>query len=261
MTLISTDDGAKIYCKVDGEPGKPALLLSNSLGTNLGMWDDQVPVFAEHFRIIRYDSRGHGKSSAPAGDYTMDRLGKDALAVLDAHDVNRAYYCGLSKGGMVGMWLGSNAPDRLRRAVFCNTSANPGMPEVWAERIRAVRANGMSAVEDGILERWFTAKFRDTAPARVDKVRQMLRTTPPQGYAGCSAAIRDMNQEESIRTIRLPVMVVIGEFDPATPPDHGRKIHQAINGSKLVEIKDAAHLTNIEQTEIYNKAVLDFLRG
>jgi 3-oxoadipate enol-lactonase len=252
--------GTRIFHRFDGKPGAPPLVLSNSLGTNLGMWDPQVEALAGRFRVVRYDSRGHGQSAAPPGPYRIEELGRDLLGLLDALGLPRVRFCGLSKGGMVGMWLASHAPERVERLVLCNTSAHLGPPELWNARIEAVRASGMEAVAPQVLDRWFTGEFRARAPEAVEKVRRMLLSTPAEGYAACCAAIRDMDQRESIASIRAPTLVVVGSRDPATPPEHGRAIAVRIRGARVVELP-AAHLSNVEAAEGFTAAVLDFLSG
>lgn len=253
-----TIDGCRLHYRLDGPAGRPVLLLSNSLGTDMGMWEAQVPAFASRFRVLRYDSRGHGGSDAPAGPCTIERLGRDALGLLDALGIGRVAFCGLSKGGMVGMWLGANAPDRVERLALCNTSARMEPASAWDDRIRAVREGGMAAIVDAVLARWFTPAFRKSRPDAVEPVRRMLLSTPPEGYAACCAAIRDMDQREAIRAIGAPALVVVGEHDPATPPVHGRLIAERIAGAALVGLP-AAHLSNIEAAPAFTEAVLAFL--
>lgn len=256
--FVTMDDGARIHVEAEPDNGKPPVLFSNSLGTNLHMWDAQMDAFGEAFRIIRYDSRGHGRSDAPGGFYTIDRLGRDALAILDALDIEHAYFCGLSKGGMVGQWLGSHASDRIERMALCNTAAHIPLPDLWNQRIEIATSKGMQPLVKGIVERWFSEDFRRDNPGEVERVGAMVLSTPGQGYAACCAAIRDMDQRETNRKITTPTLVVAGEKDPATPPDLGREIHQLITGSKFV-LLDAAHLSNIEKTDDFNRAVLGFL--
>jgi|SRR5215470_4309743 len=250
--------GIRLFHRFDGPVGAPPLVLSNSLGTNAGMWDDQIPALAERFRVLRYDSRGHGQSEVPPGPYRIEELGRDLIALLDALDIPRVRFCGLSKGGMVGMWLASNAPERVERLVLCNTSAHLPGRELWNARIEAVRTSGMAAVAPQVLERWFTPEFRDRAPEAVERVRRMLLTTPAEGYAACCAAIRDMDQRETIASIRAPTLVIVGTRDPATPPEHGRAIADRIRGAQVVELP-AAHLSNIEAAERFTEALVDFL--
>jgi 3-oxoadipate enol-lactonase len=256
--VVTMDDGVGIHVEAAPENGRPALLFSNSLGTDLHMWDAQMAPFADRFRIIRYDSRGHGRSDAPDGHYTMDRLGRDALAILDALGIERTCYCGLSKGGMVGQWLGSHVPERVERLALSNTSAYIPLPDLWNMRIETATTRGMADLSQGIIERWFSEEFRKDNPAEIARVTDMVLATPGHGYAGCCAAIRDMDQRETTKTIKVPTLVVAGAKDPATPPDHGRLIHDMIEGSKFV-LLDAAHLSNIERTTEFNRAVLGFL--
>ena len=256
--FVTMDDGVRIHVEAAPDNGRPPLLFSNSLGTSLHMWDAQMASFGDAFRIIRYDSRGHGRSDAPPGAYTMDRLGRDALAILDALAIARTRYCGLSKGGMVGQWLGSQVPERIERMALSNTSAYIPAPELWKTRIEVATDKGMAALSQGIIERWFSEEFRENNPDEIARVTGMVLATPGHGYAGCCAAIRDMDQRASTKGIKVPTLVVAGARDPATPPDHGREIHKLIEGSEFV-LLDAAHLSNIERTAEFNRAVLGFL--
>jgi 3-oxoadipate enol-lactonase len=258
MDHVVVDDGRRIALRLDGPVDRPPLLLSNSLGTTFRMWDAQMPRLSEAFRVIRYDSRGHGQSDAPAGDYSIARLAADALAVLDSLHIETAAFVGLSKGGMVGQWLGAHAPERLTRLVLANTAAWMGPASAWQSRIDTVMRDGMGAITEAVLERWFTPGFRDAAPEAVAPVRDMLLATAPQGYAGCCAAIRDMDQRESLSAICTPTLVIGGLQDPATPPDKAEEIAEGVAGSRLVML-DAAHLSNIEQPEAFTAALLDFL--
>ena len=258
MTIVQAN-GIDIYTRWDGPEGAPVLLLSNSLGTRLEMWDDQMEALTAHFRVLRYDSRGHGRTSAPDRDYTMDELGQDAVALLDALEIDRVWYCGLSKGGMVGQWLGCNAPGRLEKLVLSNTAAHLGPRELWDDRVRISREQGMEPLVDVILQRWFTEAFRTSSPERVEKVKAQVLSTPGHGYGACSAAIRDMDQREAIKSITTPTLVIAGAEDPATTPEAGKLIADSIAGAKLEIIPEAAHLANIEQTEHYNRVLVSFL--
>jgi len=175
--------GCHLHVEVDGPENAPVLMLSNSLGTNLHMWDEQAKELAKDFRVVRYDQRGHGKSGAPKTPYTLDRLGKDVLKILDSLEIKRTHFCGLSMGGMTGMWLGRNAPERIIRLVLSNTAAKIGDPDLWNTRILTVTKQGMSAIVGSVLERWFSKPFRERAPQTITSVRKMLLTTPPQGWA------------------------------------------------------------------------------
>jgi 3-oxoadipate enol-lactonase len=251
-------DGCPIHVEIEGPEKAPVLVFSNSLGTNLHMWDDQAKHLAKKFRVVRYDQRGHGKSGAPKVPYTLDRLGKDVVAILDGLKIERAHFCGLSMGGFTGMWLGRLAPKRIGKLILSNTAAKIGDPVIWNGRIQTVLGKGMGAIVDSVLERWFTKAFREKEPQAIARVREMLLTTPPQGYAGCSAAIRDMDQRWDIGAIALPTLVIAGEHDPATTAKDGELIAKRIKGSKFVKL-DAAHLLNIEQSKRYTDTIEKFL--
>jgi 3-oxoadipate enol-lactonase len=253
-----TVGACRFFYQWDGPPTSPVLMLSNSLGSDLTMWDRQIPALARHFRVLRYDSRGHGKTDAPPGPYTIDQLGRDAAALVETLISGTVSFCGLSKGGMVGMWLGVHHPAIVRRLVLANTSANLATRSVWDDRIRAVSASGMGAVAGTVIERWFTAEFRQRSPAVVDACRRMLVSTPVQGYAACCAAIRDMDQTATISSIKHPTLVIVGDYDPATPPSHGEFIAAAIDGAELHRLP-AAHLSNIEAHEEFNDVLVRFL--
>ena len=261
MPTITTDDGVVLNYEFEGAAGAPVVLFSNSLGTDLGMWDDQMETLSATRRILRYDSRGHGRSGAPKGPYSIERLGRDALCLLDALGLETVDYCGLSKGGMVGMWLGTNAGARFGRMVFANTAAHLPTEEMWRHRAATVRADGMQAIVAAVVNRWFTEGFQAREPERVGRIREMILAIDPEGYAGCCEAIAEMDQRETIRTIANPVLVIAGAEDAATPPDHAHQIAEAIEGAQLVVLPDAAHLSNIEQRDLFNDALTDFLAG
>ncbi len=252
-------DGARFHYRTEGREDAPVLVLSNSLGTDFTLWDAQVPAFSARFRVLRYDTRGHGQTAVAAGPYTLDRLGRDAVALLDALGVARAHFCGISLGGMSGMWLGAQAASRIDRLVLCNTSSYMPTAEMWNARIAAVERDGMGAVAEPVIGRWFTDEFRASHPDAVERVRRVLLQTSPAGYAACSAAIRDMDQRKSIEGIRAPTLVIAGSRDPSTPPEMGRSLAAAIPGATYREL-DAAHLSNIQQAAAFNDAVLQFLR-
>ena len=252
-------NGTDLNYRIDGRHGAPSLLFSNSLGTNIGMWDEQVQTLGQRFRIIRYDSRGHGLSGAPDAEYTMEMLGRDALGLMDHLEIDKTFYVGLSKGGMIGQWLGANAGDRFERIVLSNTSSYMNNDELWNSRIAAARsAAGMDGLVDAISERWFTPGFRERDPEEVNRVQQMILTTPARGYAGCCAAIRDMDQRPILPSITVATMVIVGDQDPATTPEHGKYIADNVPGARLWTIENAAHLSNIEQPGQYLDALSSF---
>jgi 3-oxoadipate enol-lactonase len=260
MPMINADDGCPINVELTGPDGAPALMLSNSLGTNLHMWDDQVGEWSKHYRVIRYDRRGHGRSGVPAGPYSMERFGRDVISVLDALKVKKTNWCGLSMGGMVGQWLGANAPDRVEKLILSNTNSYYADKAPWADRIKFVRENGLAKMVDPNMERWFTAGFRARAPEVIAHMKAMFLATDPAGYIACCEAIRDMDFRASNPSIKAPTLVIVGAQDPATPPAQGEAIAKQIPGAKLASI-DAAHIANLEQPKQYAETVLNFLRG
>jgi 3-oxoadipate enol-lactonase len=243
---------------VDGPAEAPALMLSNSLGTTLDMWEPQLPELTRHFRVIRYDARGHGKSVVTPGPYSIEQLARDALAILDALEIASAHWVGLSLGGMIGQWLVTHAPQRIGRAVLANTGAQMGRPDLWNMRVRTAREKGMEALVESIVARWFTPGFQKTQVETVARISAMVKATPAEGYAATCSAIRDMDQRESIRRASRPVLVIVGAQDPATPPAMGQLIARSIPGGKLATV-DAAHLSNVEQPLTFTRAVVDFL--
>jgi 3-oxoadipate enol-lactonase len=222
------------------------------------MWDPQVAALTEHFRVLRYDSRGHGSSDVSPGPYDIALLARDVLALLDALELGRVKFCGLSIGGMIGIWLGANAPARVEQLVLSNTAAHIGGPELWNSRIEAVRKGGMAALADTVIGRWFTPRFRESNPETIGRIRDMLLGTPPEGYAACAAAVRDMDQRDLLTRITAPTLVICGTQDPATPPEHGRFIAERVKGARLVEL-EASHLSNVEAAPAYNRTLLEFL--
>jgi len=258
MPMIQADDGCPIHVELAGREGAPALMLSNSLGTDLTMWDEQVKPFTEHFRLIRYDRRGHGQSGVPQGPYSMERLGRDVIAVLDALGVEKTNWCGLSMGGMVGQWLGANAPERIEKLVLSNTNSYYEDKNFWHGRIKMVRDKGLEPLVDANMARWFTEGFRARAPQTMQRMTEMLLGTKLPGYIACCEAVRDMDFRESNPRITAPTLVIVGAEDAATPPAFGEAIRAQIKGAQLASI-DAAHIANVEQPEAYSQAVLDFL--
>jgi 3-oxoadipate enol-lactonase len=257
MPFVEIGDFRAHYA-LSGPAGAPVLVLSNSLGTNFSLWDPQLPEFEKHLQVLRYDTRGHGQSSVTAGPYRIEQLGRDVLHVLDRLSLERVHFCGLSLGGMIGMWLGINAPERLSKMVLCNTAARIGTPELWNARIDAVRKGGMKSIAAAVIERWFTLSFRAAAPETIAHTQRMIEASPPEGYAACCAAIRDMDQRETISAITLPTLVISGAMDPATPPADCQFLASKIRGARYVELA-AAHLSNVEAAAQFSAEVLRFL--
>lgn len=259
MPYVTLPSGNFFY-RYDGPSDGPLLVLSHSLGTDHSMWEPQVPAFARAFRVLRYDSRGHGASAVPPGPYTIEDLGRDVLDLYEALGIGRAHFCGLSMGGMVGMWLAANAPDRVERLALCNTAARLGPPQLWDARIEAIRAGGMSAIVAAGLARWFTRAFMNGSPEVIGHMGQMLANTPAEGYIACCEAIRDMDQRAILPRIRAKTLVITGEWDVATPPADGRFLASSIPGARYLELA-AAHISNIEAADSFTDAVLRFLVG
>jgi 3-oxoadipate enol-lactonase len=256
---ITTDDGVSLHTRSDGHGDGPPLLLLNSLGTDLSMWDLQVPGWAATRRVVRFDQRGHGRSQTPPPPYSLDRLGQDALAVLDAYELGTFDLCGLSLGGLVALWLTGSAPERVRRAVFADTAARVGTEEGWRARAETVRIHGMDAVTDLVLDRFFSPAFRAAGSPAVAAVERMLREASVDGYAGSCDALARADLTELARAVRAPSLVVVGMADEATPPADARTLHGLLEDAELVEIPDAGHLANLERPEFFGLVVHGFL--
>lgn len=258
MPIIDAE-GCPIHVAVEGEPGRPALMLSNSLGTDLHMWDGQVADFTRHFRLVRYDRRGHGRSGAPKGPYTMERLGRDAIAVMDALGLARVHWCGLSMGGMVGIWLAAQAPGRIDRLILSNTTSHYADKTLWDQRIAAVReAGGLAPLADRLLALWFTKDFREGEPAIMERLRATLAESSVEGYIGCCEAIRDMDHRLLLASITKPTLIIAGRYDQPTPLAASEYMREQIAGAQLT-VLEAAHISNIEQRQAHTEAVLSFL--
>ena len=247
-------------CRLDGPEHAPVVALSNSLGTNLSMWEEQMPGLTQRCRVLRYDTRGHGASSVTQEPYTIAQLGRDVVGLLDDLKIRRAHFCGLSLGGVTGMWLGVNAADRVDRLVLANTAPKIYTQEIWNTRIENVRKDGLESIADAVIGGWLSQGFRDREPAAAARMRAMLISTPAEGYIGCCAAIRDSDQREAIQGIKRPTLIISGTHDKATPPAEGRKMVEAIAGARYVEL-DAAHISNIEAANRFTAELIDFLSG
>jgi 3-oxoadipate enol-lactonase len=248
----------RLHYRVDGIHDGPVLVLSNSLGTDLSMWDRQVAAMARDFQIIRYDSRGHGASLVTPGPYTIEMLARDVLNLLDHLEIAQAHFCGLSMGGMAGIWLAAHEPNRIGRLILANTAAVLGPREAWDARMEAVRAGGLATIANTVMERWFTPVFREEFPGDVEGARRTLLATPAEGYIACCSAIRDMDQRAVLTSIRARTLVIAGQHDPATPPELCKHLADSIPGARLTQLS-AAHLSNIEAADSFNASVLDFL--
>jgi 3-oxoadipate enol-lactonase len=245
--------------RVDGPPQAPVLVLSHALGLSMAMWDPQLARLSQDFKVLRYDHRGHGGSSVPAGPYPIEDLGRDLLQLLDRLGLDRVSFCGLSLGGMVGTWVAANAPERVDRLVLCCTAARMPRPDDFAARARTVREHGIEAIAQALIARWFTPSFPARHPDLVGRIRAILVSTPREGYAGACEAIAQMDLRDDLARITAPTLVIGAEHDQSTPPEKSREIAEGIPGAALVVIPDAAHIANVEQPEAVSNQILDHL--
>ena len=251
-------NGARLHVRCDGERGRPTVLLSNSLGTELSMWDAQAAILATRFHVVRYDTRGHGASEATPGPYSIAQLGADALALLDHLDIARAHFVGLSMGGVIGQWLGIHAPERLHRLVLANTAPRIGTAEGWRARAAAVRASGMAEIAAGSPGRWFTPGFVARQPVVVGTLQKTVRGLDPEGYAACCEALAANDLRRDVGRIAAPTLVIAGAEDPVTNVADGEALAAGVEGATLVTLP-ASHLSNIEAPDRFTQAVAAFL--
>jgi 3-oxoadipate enol-lactonase len=250
----------EVHCVVEGPEDGAIVVLGESLGSDLRMWDAQAAALANTgYRVVRYDHRGHGRSPAPAGPYTLDELGADALALLDRLGASRVHWVGLSLGGMIGMWLAEQAPERIARLVLCCTSAKLGPREMWDDRIATVREGGTATQAGPAAERWLTEGFRAVNSDAVALAEEMVTSTPDEGYVSCCAAIRDMDLTTGLPSITAPTLVIAGAQDQATPPDHAERISTAVPGARLEVLDPGAHLIAVEQADRVTALIIDHL--
>jgi 3-oxoadipate enol-lactonase len=250
--------GLRVHYELTGATASPVLVLSNSLGTDFSMWEAQAPALEKRFRLLRYDTRGHGQTAVTPGPYTIEQLARDVLSLLDALRIDHSHFCGLSMGGMIGMWLAVHASQRFARIVLCSTAPKIGTPEIWNPRIEAIRKSGMNAIASAAIERWLTPEFRAREPQKTAGLLRLLQTAPPEGYVACCAAVRDADLREAVVAIRAPVQVIMGARDPATPAADGRALAQRIPGARYAEL-EGSHLCNVESPERFNDALIGFL--
>ena len=254
-------NGIQMNYELSGKDQTPVVMLSHSLACSLVMWAPQLDSLQANFRVLRYDTRGHGDTEAPPGAYTLSLLAEDAVALLDALEIERVHFVGLSMGGMIGQCLALDHAHRLKSLALCDTAAV--MPDevqpVWQERIDAAREKGMAGQVDETLARWFTPAYLKQSPPEVAMISRQILATPAPGYIGCSEAIRRLNNLNRLAEIQLPTLILVGEEDPGTPVAASEAMHARIAGSKLVVLPAARHLSNIEQSAAFNEALLDFL--
>jgi len=249
------------FHRFDGPEDAPVLLLSNSLGTTHEMWDPQLAAFTRHFRVLRYDRRGHGRSPVQPGPCTIEEVAGDVVELLDTVGLDRVSYCGLSIGGMDAMWNAVYAPERIDRLALCSTSPHMPPRELWDERAATVREHGVEAVADATMERWFSPDFHRSDPDAVARIRAMFVSTPAEGYAACCEAIADMDLRPGLPGVPIPTLVIACAQDPSTPPEHGRAIADAIPGARFELLDPAAHLPSVERAADVNRLIEDHLEA
>ena len=256
-------NGIQMYYELSGKKKAPVVILSHSLGCSLSMWDPQMNALEQHFQVLRYDIRGHGRSETTPGPYTPELLAKDAIALLDALGIDKVHWVGLSMGGMIGQAVALNHSDRLKSLVLCDTTGvmPPEVQPLWQERIDAVRGKGVESQLEPTMERYFTPSFIKSNPPIFGAIRKQFLATPAEGYLGCVEAIRRLNFIDRLSKIKIPTLIMVGEDDPGTPVSASQAIHQRISNSKLVILQSARHLPNVEQPDAFNTNLLTFLKG
>ncbi|MBI5585984.1 MAG: 3-oxoadipate enol-lactonase [Deltaproteobacteria bacterium] len=254
-------NGLQLNYELTGKEGAPVVVLSHSLGSSGVMWEPQLPALEPHFRVLRYDTRGHGGSEAAPGPYTFEMLAADVVGLLDGLGISRAHFVGLSMGGMIGQALGLRHSARLLSLILCDTAVvnPPGSREIWQERIDRVRQEGLAPLLTPTLERWFRPAFIGQNPPILQEIRRQFLATSKNGYIGCSQAIMELDYLEQLGRIARPTLIVVGEEDPGTPVSAAQAMQQRIPGSKLVILPGARHLSNVEQAEVFNRSITGFL--
>jgi 3-oxoadipate enol-lactonase len=251
--------GIEINYEIEGQG--PVVTFSHSLACSLAMWDEQVAALRGRYRVLRYDTRGHGQSSAPAGAYTLEQLADDLQALLDGLGVAETHFVGLSMGGMIGQVYALKHPEKVKSLVLCDTTSRypAAAAPIWAERIRATEAQGMEPHVEPTLGRWFTAPFRARRKDMMARVGALIRSTPPQGYIGCCHAIPRIDVTDRLGAVTCPALVIVGEEDPGTPVEMAREIHATLPAADLAILRSASHLSNVEQPEEFNRVLIRFL--
>ena len=254
-----TVNGLEVTYRFDGPEDAHVVLMANSLMSNYSMWDWNVPALADRYRVLRYDKRGHGGSQTTSGPYSISQLADDAVALLDALKIEKVHFIGLSMGGMIGQQMGARYPERVYSLSLCDTASEMPPRNLWEERFEIARKDGISGLVDGTIKRWFTAPFIDRAPQDIEKVRQMILGTGVEGYIGCASAVRDMAQTTMLLKIKAPTLILTGRQDPACTVEQATVLNRMIDGSKMVLIEEAAHLSNIEQPAVFNQIIREFI--
>ena len=252
-------NGLDVAYRFDGPENGHVVLIANSLMSDFSMWDWNVPALADRYRVLRYDKRGHGGSQTTPAPYSIPQLADDAIALLDALKIGKVHFIGLSMGGMIGQQLGARYPERVYSLSLCDTASEMPPRSLWEERFEIARKEGISGLVDGTIQRWFTAPFIERAPQDIAKVRQMISGTGVEGYIGCASAVRDMAQTTMLLKIKTPTLILTGRQDPACSVDQAIVLNRMIDGSKMIILEEAAHLSNIEQPEAFNRTVREFI--
>ncbi|XDZ66735.1 3-oxoadipate enol-lactonase [Alphaproteobacteria bacterium LSUCC0684] len=246
--------------QIKGDATAPVVMLSNSLMSAYGMWDDQITALTDYFQVLRYDTRGHGRTDAPEGPYSIELFVDDAIALLDNLEIEQVHFVGLSMGGFIGQLIAVRHPERILSLTLCDTACVMPPPSLWDDRIQIAERDGIEALIEATLGRWFTAPFRQRDPEAIQKIIDMIRATPVKGYINCARAIRDMNQCAMLKDIKAPTNIIVGDCDPACPVSAAETLKAGIKGSRMVILKDAAHLPNIEKRDEFNEAFVGFLK-
>jgi 3-oxoadipate enol-lactonase len=251
-------NGTKFNYHLDGPANAPVVVFSNSLGTTLSMWDSQIPALSRKLRVLRYDMRGHGLTAVTPGPYTIAGLAQDVLGLLDSLKITQAHFCGISVGGAIGQWLGVNSANRFRSLTLSNTAARIGTVDGWNARIKTVSEGGMASIADAVVSRWFTGSFVKRSPGKVEATRRMLLDTPPAGYVATCAALREMDQRETVARVSVPTLVIAGARDAVTTPADAHFLTDRIQGAQYTEL-NAAHLSNIEDAGAFTSALMNLI--
>lgn len=259
MTTTVNVNGVDIAYRFDGPARGRVVLLSNSLMSNYDMWDGTMPALTDRYRVLRYDTRGHGRSGTTPGPYSIEVLGDDAVGLLDALGIEAAHFVGLSMGGMIGQQLGARYADKVLSLALCDTASEMPPRSMWAERLEIARTQGIAGLAEGTIKRWFTEPFINRAPCDIDKVRAFILSTGVEGYIACASAVRDMAQTTLLLKIKAPTLIMTGRQDPACTVEQATVLHRMIDGSQLLILEDAAHLSNIEQPQAFNRALRNFI--
>lgn len=252
-------NGARIAYRIDGPEGAPAVMLSNSLMSTHVMWDPQMPALAQRFRVLRYDTRGHGASEVTPGPYSIEQLADDAAALIEATGIGPVHFVGLSMGGMIGQQLAIRHPNRVRSLSLCDTASEMPPRSMWEGRFETARKEGIAGLVDSTIKRWFVGSFVERSPQEIAWVRRMILETTVDGYIACASAVRDMSQTHLLKNIRVPTQIIVGRDDPACTLAQSEVLHREIAGSTLHVIDDAAHLGNIEKPGQFTRLLVDFI--